>query len=104
MASSDKKPDKPADRKLTLQVLIEDNQVFTVEFLPNQKLHVVTNKTEAHFHIDGTERILRRADGTELPDLQRTIADTGIFEGEVLKYLKKAPRPPREEGFASRGR
>jgi hypothetical protein len=89
------------DKKITIKVLIENDRIFTEEYNVNQHLKVIVNKTIEHFSLDANEeRILRREDGTELTDLNSTIQDIGIRDGETLRYIKKAPRPPRQEGFA----
>jgi molybdopterin/thiamine biosynthesis adenylyltransferase len=86
--------------KLTIKVLIENNQIYTGEFNINQKLHVIVNKATEHLNISADGRELRREDGTPLPDLNKTIEDVGIYDNEVLKFLKKAPKPDRDKGFA----
>lgn len=87
-------------QKITIKVEIENNQVFTNEYNLNQKLIVVVNKTLEHFNITADGRVLRRADGKELTNLQLTIDDTNIFDGETLRFFKKVDKPDRDKRFA----
>lgn len=89
------KPDK-----LNIFVLIENDQKFEDSFVSKQKLQVIVNKAVSDLNIDPAGRILRREDGTQLLDLTKTIEEIGIYEGEVLRFVKKADKPDRDKGFA----
>lgn len=89
--------------KITLKVLIENDQLFTGDFVPNQKLHVIVNQASAQLKIQGEDRELRREDGTPLQDLSATIQDSHLYDGEVLRYFKKVTKPDRDKGFAAYG-
>lgn len=86
--------------KILIKVLFENDQLYSHEYNPNQKLQVIVNQTLEHFHITADNRELKREDGTPLPDLTKTIEEVGIHEGETLRYFKKAPKPDRDKGFA----
>lgn len=87
--------------KLSLSVLIEDDQVFEEEYVSKQKLKVILNKAKAKLNIDLEDRTLRREDGTPLEDLTQTIEETGIRDGETLRLFKKVKdKPDRDKGFA----
>ena len=87
--------------KITITVRIENDRVYTHDYNPNQKLQVVVNQTLEHLGITAEGRQLRRDDGSPLNDLILTIEDAGIRDGEILTYIKKAPKPDRDKGFAS---
>jgi hypothetical protein len=86
--------------KILIKVLIENDRIYSHEYNPNQKLQVIVNQALEHLNITLDSRELKREDGTPLADLSRTIEDTGIFDGETLRYFKKAPKPDRDKGFA----
>jgi len=86
--------------KLEIKVLIEGDQVFTEEYSENQKIQVIVNKTLANLQISDEGRELRREGGTPILDYDKTINEIGIVDGECLRYMKKAPKPNRDKGFA----
>lgn len=86
--------------KIEIRVLIENDQLYSHEYNPNQKLQIIVNQTVEHFHINTQDRELRREDGTPLTDLSLRIDETTIREGETLRYFKKASKPDRDKGFA----
>jgi len=88
------------DKKLNINVLIEGNVEFNGEFLVNQHLHVIINKTLASLGIEAAGRELKRDDGTPLTNLDLTIKESGIQDGETLKFFKKTIKPDRDKGFA----
>ena len=90
------------DKKITVKVLIENDQVYVEEFVIIQPLHVITNRADAHFKLSHSDqRILRREDGTQLTDLHMKIGEAAIRNGETLRYVKSAPKPVRDKGFAN---
>ena len=86
--------------KIGVRVLIENDQLYSHEYNPNQKLQVIVNQTLEHFHINSQDRELRREDGTPLPDFTLSIDQTTIHDGETLRYFKKTTKPDRDKGFA----
>ncbi len=86
--------------KLTIKVLIENDQIFEEEYNSNQKLQVIVNKTLAQLKITADGRELKREDGTPLTDLTQRIEETDIQEGETLRFFKVAPKPDRDKEFA----
>lgn len=87
--------------KLSINVLIEDDQVFEEQYVSKQKLKVILNKAKAKLDIDLEDRILRREDGASLEDLSQTIKEIGINDGETLRLFKKVKdKPDRDKGFA----
>jgi hypothetical protein len=86
--------------KIEIRVLIENDQLYSHEYNPNQKLQVIVNQTIEHFGITTENRELKREDGTPLTDLTLRIEETTIREGETLRYFKKASKPDRDKGFA----
>lgn len=88
--------------KLEIKVLIEGDQVFTDEYNENQKIQVIVNKTLDNLNISSEGRELRREDGTPIPilDYSKTIEEIGLVDGECLRFIKKAPKPDRDKGFA----
>ncbi len=86
--------------KLNISVLIESDRKYGDEFVSKQKLQVIVNKLTANLKIDAGGRVLRREDGTVLKDLSKTIAEAGIFDGEVLRFFVKSDKPGRDKGFA----
>jgi hypothetical protein len=91
---------KNMKEKITVKVLIENDQLYTGDFVPSQKLHVIVHQASAQLKIQDEGRELKREDGTPLLDLQHTIVEAGIYEGETLRYFKKSPKPDRDKGFA----
>lgn len=87
--------------KITITVRIENDRVYSHDYNPNQKLQVVVNQALEYLGITSDGRQLRRDDGSTLSDLTVTIEDAGIRDGEILTYIKKAPKPDRDKGFAS---
>lgn len=88
-------------KKITINVLIENDQIYTAVYNINQKLKVIVNKTIEHFSLTSTEnRVLRREDGTELLDYNKKIEDAGILDGETLRFIVKTDKPKRDKGFA----
>jgi len=47
------------DKKLKISVLIENDQIFTDEYLDNQKLEVIVNRTLAKLKITAEGRELK---------------------------------------------
>jgi len=92
--------DSVKEKKLTVKVLIENDQVFADEYNSNQKIQVIVNKTLAHLKIEAEGRELRREDGTPILDLNQTIEELGVTIGEVLRFFKKSVKPDRDKGFA----
>ncbi len=93
--------EKGTDKKVFLNVLIENNQIYSAEFVEKQKLKVIIEKTVEHFNLaDNNDRTFYREDGTVIQDLNPTIEDIGLYEGETLRYLKKSKPRPGGEGFA----
>ena len=88
------------NEKLTVKVLIENDQVFSDEYNPNQKVKVIVNKTLAHLSITAEGRELRHEDGTPITDFDQTIEEASIADGETLRYFKKSTKPDRDKGFA----
>lgn len=88
------------NEKLTVKVLIENDHVFSDEYNPNQKVKVIVNKTLAHLNITAEGRELRHEDGTPITDLDQTIEEASIENGETLRYFKKSTKPDRDKGFA----
>lgn len=86
--------------KLTINILIENDQKYGDEFISKQKLQVIVNKITAKLKIDAEGRILRREDGTQLTDLSKTIEEVGISDGETLRFFKKSDKPDRDKRFA----
>lgn len=87
--------------KLNISVLIENDQKYDDTYVSKQKLKVIVNKTVDELDIDPEGRILRREDGTKLPDLDQTIEEAGIYDGEVLRFINKADKPVnRDQRFA----
>lgn len=86
--------------KITISVLIEGDQRFEEEYVPNQKIQVAVNKTLDRLGITSDGRELKREDGSVISDIQATIEELGLYDGEVLRYFKKAPKPDRDKGFA----
>jgi hypothetical protein len=86
--------------KILIKVMIENNQVYSHEYNPNQKLQVIVNQTLEHFNITAEGRELKREDGTPLTDLTLRIDETTIREGETLRFFKKTSKPDRDKGFA----
>lgn len=86
--------------KFTIKVRIENQQIFNNEYNPNNKLHVIVERTISYFHITADERELHREDGTLLSNLQLRIEDIPLRDGETLIFIKKAPKPDRDKGFA----
>lgn len=86
--------------KITIRVLIENDRVFVEEYNTNQKIHVIVNKALANLKITADGRELRREDGTPITNFELTIEDVGIFDNETLRFMKKAPKPDRDKGFA----
>ena len=86
--------------KLTISVLIEGDQQFREDYLGNQKVQVVINKASENLNITSEGRELKREDGTVITDPKVTIEELGLYDGEVLRYFKKAPKPDRDKGFA----
>tara|TARA_R110001583_G_scaffold178502_2_gene334463 strand:+ start:715 stop:990 length:276 start_codon:yes stop_codon:yes gene_type:complete len=88
-------------KKKTINVLIENDQLFTSIYNDNQKIQVIVNKTIAHFKItDADNRLLRRDDGSVILDYSKTIEEVGIFDGETLRFIVKVDKPNRDKGFA----
>lgn len=100
MKEKENNPSKGNDKKVKISVLIEGDKIFSEDYNDNQKLQVIVNKTLEKLQITADGRELRREDGTPLPDLNLTIAEAGIREGEVLRYFKKVVKPDRDKGFA----
>ncbi|MDF2449444.1 MAG: putative ThiF family protein [Bacteroidota bacterium] len=102
MKEKENGPDKEKgnDKKLNISVMIEGDKIFTEEYNDNQKLNVIVNKTLAKLQITADGRELKREDGTPLLDLNLTIAEVGLRDGEVLRFFKKAVKPDRDKGFA----
>ena len=88
------------DKKLTIKVLIENDQLFEDDFNSNQKIQVIVSKTLAHLKIDGEGRELRHEDGTPITDFNKTIEEVGIVKGECMRFFKKSTKPDRDKGFA----
>lgn len=88
------------NNKLEIKVLIEGDQVFTEEYNENQKIQVIVNKVLASLGIEADGRELRREDGTPILDYSNTIEEIGLANGECLRFIKKAPKPDRDKGFA----
>lgn len=86
--------------KLSIAVLIENDQKHEDEYVSKQKLQVVVNKAPANLNIETEGRVLRREDGTPLNDLSKTIEEVGINDGEVLRFVKKSDKPDRDKRFA----
>lgn len=86
--------------KLTIKVLIENDQIFTDEFNLNQKVQVIVNKISADLKIDAEGRELRHEDGQPIEDLTKAIEDINIQDGECLRFFKKSTKPDRDKGFA----
>lgn len=86
--------------KLTIKVLIENDQVFIDEYNSNQKIQVIINKTLAHFKIDAEGRELRHEDGEPITDFTKSITDANIQDNECLRFIKKSVKPDRDKGFA----
>jgi len=87
-------------QKIEIKVLIEGDQIFKEEYNENQKIQVIVNKAKANLKIDTEGRELRREDGTPILDWTKTIEEVGIADGECLRFVKKAPKPDRDKGFA----
>ena len=86
--------------KLTIGVLIEEDKLYKEEYPVNQKIQVIVNKTCEHLGITPEGRELKREDGTVIQDFKQTIEDVGLYDGENLRFFKKAPKPDRDKGFA----
>ncbi len=86
--------------KILVKVLIENDKLYTHEFNLNQKLQVIVNQTLEHLNITSENRELKREDGTPVLDLTQTVEETGLRDGETLRYFKKASKPERDKGFA----
>lgn len=87
-------------KRVIVKVLIENDQVFSDEYNTNQKIQVVVNKTLANFKIESENRILRHEDGQQIQDFTKTIEESGVQDGECLRYVKKSDKPNRDKGFA----
>ncbi len=88
-------------KTITINILIENDQIFSDKYNENQKLKVLKNKTIAHFKLtDGEKRVLRREDGSIILDDSKTIEEIGIFDGETLRFIVKIDKPNRDKGFA----
>lgn len=92
----------PKEKKITLQVMIEGARAFSEQFVTQQKLQVLINKTLEHFGLnDADKRQLVRGDGSQLIDFTETIEHTGLRDGETLRFmLKSAPKPDEPKKFA----
>lgn len=90
------------EKKITIRVLIENDRVFENNYVVKQPIKVIVSKTVDHFSlVDGSERILRREDGTPLKDPHVKIEEAFIRDGETLRYFLKSPKPDdRDKGFA----
>lgn len=88
------------EQKLTIKVLIENDQIFTEEYNPNQKIQVIVNKALADLKITAAGRELRHDDGEPITDFTKTIQEVDIQNGECLKFIKKSNKPDRDKGFA----
>jgi hypothetical protein len=86
--------------KITITVRIENDRIYTHDFNLNQKLQVIVNQTLEHLGITSEGRQLRRDDGSPLNDLTINVEEAGIRDGEILTFIKKAPKPDRDKGFA----
>lgn len=91
---------KTENQKLTVKVLIENDQIYSEEYNPNQKVQVIVNKTLAHLKIDAEGRELRHDDGKPITDFNQTIEEASIENGEILRFVKKSAKPDRDKGFA----
>jgi|GEM_PF-1639788 len=92
--------DSVKEKKLTIKVLIENDQIFTEEYNSNQKVQVIVNKTLANLKIDAEGRELRHEDGTPISDLNLTIDEVEVTNGESLRFFIKITKPDRDKGFA----
>lgn len=88
------------EKRMTIKVLIENDQIFADEYNSNQKIQVIVNKTVAHLKIETQDRELRREDGTPILDFNLTIDEVHIVAGESLRFFKKSIKPDRDKGFA----
>lgn len=86
--------------KLTIGILIENDQKFDDTFVSKQKLQVIVNKAVTNLNIDAEGRILRREDGMPLKDFSKTIDEVGINDGETLRFFEKSEKPYRDKRFA----
>ena len=88
------------EKKLEIKVLIENDQAFTDEYNSNQKVQVIINRSIAKLGIDAEGRELRHEDGEPITDYSQTIENASIENRECLRFVKKAPKPDRDKGFA----
>lgn len=88
------------EKKLTIKVLIENDQIFEEEYNSNQKVQVIVNKTLAHLKINGEGRELRHEDGTPITDFNKSIEEVGLVNGECMRFFIKSTKPDRDKGFA----
>lgn len=88
------------EKKLTIKVLIENDQIFEDDYNSNQKIQVIVSKALAHLKMDGEGRELRHEDGTPITDFNKTIEEVGIVNGECMRFFKKSTKPDRDKGFA----
>ena len=88
------------NERLSISVLIENDQIFSDEYNSNQKVNVVVNKSKAHLKIETEGRELRHEDGTPIVDFNQTIEEALIVNGETLRFFKKSTKPDRDKGFA----
>lgn len=87
-------------QKLNLKILLENDQMFEGEFNINQKVEVIINQAKARLKFDENGRVLRREDGTEIPDTTLSIETIGLYPNETLKYFKRSDKPDRDQRFA----
>lgn len=88
--------------KLLIKVMIEGDHIYPEDYVEKQKIQVIVNKSIDNLGISSEGRELRREDGTPIPpeEWKKTIEELGIYAGECLRFIKKAPKPDRDKGFA----